>query len=338
MFADTIWTGSTGSLIGGPTLSTASFTGTQTAYTGSAVNVTNAQVPFWNNPSQDSAGLKVANVANVGDVLAGLATGTDLIGGNLTGTPSTSTPNYGTTINGSYYASGSGNGDPVSSATPTSVNGKGSETVVPTLEFSFMSTATALQVAVLFADSSLDTGVAGSATTFGTYVMANGSCGSACQFTPTTIQSAVSNNITGTAGTSVTDPNYSATTVYGYYATVCYAYISGSCTESITYTTGAGNWSNNIASNNALLGGLDWNHFAYFELANGQMVFGFEDGPWAPGNALSNESIGDFNDLIFTVTGNPAFTSSAPEPGTIAIMGLGLAGLGLIGRRRAAKK
>jgi PEP-CTERM motif len=35
-----------------------------------------------------------------------------------------------------------------------------------------------------------------------------------------------------------------------------------------------------------------------------------------------------------------SLTSAAgvPEPGTIAIMGLGLAGLGLIGRRRFAKK
>jgi len=336
MFADTIWTGSTGSLIGVPT--TSSFVASQVAYTGNAVNSSNSQVPFWNNPSQDSTGLKDGNVANVGDVIAGLATGTNLVGTtNLTGIPSTTTPNTSTVINGSYYASATPNGDPVSVATPTSVSGRGSEVVVPSLEFSFMSTATALQVAVLFADSGLDTGVAGSGTSFGTYILNSGACGINCNFTPTPF-GLVSNNITGTAGTSVADTAYGATTVYGYYATVCYQFSSGTCSESITYTTGAGNFSNNIAAGNSLLAGLDWNHFAYFELANGEMVFGFEDSPYQLGTANAVEGIGDFNDVVFAVTGNPAFTSSTPEPATIAIMGLGLAGLGLIGRRRFAKK
>jgi hypothetical protein len=332
MFADTIWSGSTGSLTGGPTFATSS---SLIPYTGTAFG-TNTQVPFWNNPSQDTT--KDGNYSNVGDVLGGLATGTNLIGGNLTGAPSTSIPNTSTSFSGTYYASGSGNGDPVSSATPTSVSGLGSETVVPSLEFSFMSQGTALQVAILFADSGQNGTTVGQATSFGTYILTSGGCGTNCQFTPTVISSAVNNNTSGIAGTAVTDPNYSNTTVYGYYATVCYQYVSGSCTSSITYTTGAGNFSNNISGSSALLGALDWNHFAYFELANGEMVFGFEDSPWALTNSNAVEGIGDFNDVVFAVTGNPLITSAAPEPGTIAIMGLGLAGLGLIGRRRAAKK
>ena len=138
-------------------------------------------------------------------------------------------------------------------------------------------------------------------------------------------------------GTSANDPSdtYNAGTTYGYYATVCYAYVSSSCAASITYTTGAGNFTNISPTGPyaADLAGLDWNHFAYFELANGEMVFGFEDG-----DAVSSEGIGDFNDVIFAVNGNPYFTANTPEPATIAVMGLGLAGLGLLGRRRFGKK
>lgn len=336
LFADTIFVGSNGSLTAIPT--TTSFTTTQLPYTGSPVNQTNTQVPFWNNPSQDSTGLKDGNVANVGDVLAGLATGTNQIGGNLAGTPSPTTPNTTTVISGSYFAGPTGNGDPVSTATPTAVPGLGAEVVVPSLEFSFTSQGTSLQVATLFADSGLDCPSGGSVpcgtgqyTSYGTYILANGACGSNCQFTPTAIGTVV-NNISGTTGASTTDPNDGNTTVYGYYATVCYSFSGSTCNTSITYTTGAGNFTN-TTNNPGLLAALDWNHFAYFELASGQMVFGFEDGL-----SVGNEGIGDFNDLIFTVTGNPAFGSTAPEPGTIAIMGLGLAGLGLIGRRRFAKK
>jgi hypothetical protein len=334
MFADTIWVGSAGSIQSVAAV-TSTFTTTQAAYTGSAINTTNAQVPFWNNPSQDN--LFDGHAANVGDVLAGLATNTNEIGTNLTGGAGVTTND----VHASFFA-GAGGSDPMNAAAPTSVAGLGTETVVPTLEFSFMSQATAQQVSILFADSGLDTGTPGSATTFGTYLLTSGACGTNCQFTPTVISNTVGNNTTGTAGSAVADSSYGNTTVYGYYATVCYKFVSGVCTQSVTYTTGAGNFSNNITpdpnQNNNLLGALGWNHFAFFELANGTMVFGFEDSPWGLGTTNGVEGIGDFNDLIFAVTGNAPFASSTPEPGTIAIMGLGLATLGMIGRRRFAKK
>jgi len=348
MFADTLFSGNVGSftVITGNPLST--YTNSQIPYSGSPVNVTNSQVPFWNNPSQDNTGLADSactftgcasgggHVANIGDLLGGVVTGTDLIGTNLTGTPSAT--NTSTTISGAYFAGTTGNGDSVSAATPTNVAGLGTSTVVPNQEFSFVSQATALQVSVLFAYSGLDCPVGtsncgtGQWTSFGTYILANGSCGSNCLFTPTAISNGVSMNL-GTPTTAVTDPNDNATTAYGYYATVCYAFSGGVCTNSVTYTTGAGNFTN--SSLPSLQSALAWNHFAFFDLASGQMVIGFEDGL-----AVGPEGIGDFNDLVFSVSGNQVLFSgtSTPEPGTIAIMGLGLAGLGLIGRRRFAKK
>lgn len=335
MFADTIGSG-TGSLVGVPTTTT--FLGSQIAYTGSPVNVANAQVPFWNNPSVDPIN---NHVANVGDVLAGVTTGTNLIGSNL----------VGGNINGSYYANGTGNGDPVTSTANTfttglTVNGTASATYsseVPALEFSFQSQATAYNIALLFADSSQNTGCAsgsncasGIGTIFGTYTETNTNTGN---FTLTPLTDPA-NNTTG-AATSISTGTTLApnTNFYGFYATVCYATTTvanvSTCSYSVTYTSGAGNFSTQT-TNTTFLGGEGWNHFALFELANGEEVIGFKDYPWGPGNPNSLESIGDFNDIIVGLT--PQGTSSAPEPATIAFMGLGLAGLGLLGRRRFAKK
>jgi hypothetical protein len=340
MFADTIGAG-TGSLVAVPT--TASFLGSQVAYTGSPVNATNSQVPFWNNPSEDTIN---SHVANVGDVLGGVVVG-NVIGSNL----------VSGNINGSYYASGTGNGDPVTSTANTfttglTVNGTASATYsseVPALEFSFQSAATAYNIALLFADSAQNTGCAvgancpiptgtsnGIGTVFGTYTETNSNTGN---FTLTPLTDPV-NNMTGTPTTIATGQTLAPnTSFYGFYATVCYMSTNvggvSTCTYSVTYTSGAGNFSTQ-STNTTYLGGEGWNHFALFELANGEEVVGFKDYPWGPGNSNSLESIGDFNDIIIGLT--PQGTSSAPEPATIAFMGLGLAGLGLLGRRRFTKK
>src|SRR5580658_3514981 len=80
MFADTIGAG-TGSLVAVPT--TASFLASQVPYSATVPpNPTNGQVPFWNNPSEDTIN---NHIANVGDVLSGVTTNTNLIGGNLIG-------------------------------------------------------------------------------------------------------------------------------------------------------------------------------------------------------------------------------------------------------------
>jgi hypothetical protein len=322
MFADTINAPtSTGLLVGVPT--TAAFNALQPAYPNTSV--VNNTLPFWNDPSSDSGGAIVhANFANVGDVLSGYATGTSpLASANVTGG----------NINGSYYASASGNGDPISSTTPGAVTGlPGTDSVVPALEFNFLSSQTAMAVSLLFADSSQDTGGA-FGTTFGTYIVPNG--GSIQTFQ---LGGAIADTTTPSAFGNLAANFFNNNTVYGFYATVCYQNNGTSCTESITYTTGVGNYSTNIPSGNGYLGGIGWNHFAFFELANGNWALGFSDTPWALGTPNSVSGLGDFNDAIFGITGNAPFGASTPEPGTIAIMGLGLAGLGLIGRRRFAKK
>lgn len=330
MFGDAIWSGSTGTLTGNTLGLTSAYAPPNTvAWTGSPVNLANTQTPFWNNPSGDN--LVDGHVANVGDVLGGLATGTNLIGSDLTGTPSTVTPNTGTQINGSYYSltNNASGGDPVNAASPTVSGSTVSETSA--LEFSFLSSATSYNIALLFADSMNNTGLASNGTVFGYYT------GSGSSISLHQISGPISNNITGVptslATNDVLEPN---NFVYGFYATVCQGVNTNNvCNESITYTTGAGNFSNNLSSSNALLGSLGWNHFALFELASGAEVLGFEDTPWSLTSGLAAESIGDFNDLVIELT--PP-VSSVPEPGTMGILGLSLAGLGFLGRRRYAKK
>jgi hypothetical protein len=334
MFADNIWSGSSngGSSYSGGTSgvwtctgcaavpTTASFTGSMASFPVSST--TNAQVPFWNNPSSDV--ISDGHFSNVGDVLAGLATGTapvsaDVSAGNITG---------------SYYSNPttSNNGNPVNPAAATVSGSTVSEQ--PALEFSFQEEATAYNISVLFADSGQNTGSNATGTTFGWYTGGIGSMslhqiGGAISNTNTPTSLATSDDIDGTATSSI----------YGFYANVCYHVTAGACDESVTYTTGAGNFSNNIASGNGLLGAIGWNHFALFELADGEEVLGFEDSPWALGSANAVEGTGDYNDVVIGLAGDsPLLSSSAPEPGTIAIMGLGLAGLGMIGRRRFGKK
>jgi len=322
IFADIIWSGSSGSLITIP--ATGSITPPPTY--GPPISTQN-QAPFWNNPSGDTAAL--GHLANIGAVLDGVTTQSDLIGSNLSG-------GVGGNVSGSYFSfapgdATSGGGDPAG-VTPNTAT-----TQTPSLEFSFMSAATAFNVSVLFADSGLDGGTGnsgGPATVFGYYY------GSGAGIQLHQLGGSVNNNTTGTSPQSLATGATldGAGAVYGFYATVCYLYSGSTCTGSVTYTTGAGNYTNNIAAGNQYLGALDWNHFAFFNLTNGEEVLAFEDTPFALGSTFDTEGEGDFNDVVIGLIGNPAVGSSAPEPGTIAIMGLGLAGLGLIGRRRSLKK
>jgi hypothetical protein len=169
--------------------------------------------------------------------------------------------------------------------------------------FSFVSTATAYNISLLFADSSLDTGNPAQGTVFGYYV---GSTYTPL-YTPTD---------TSSPTTSVPFDPTTAGNAYGFYATVCYG--AGQCE---TYTTGQGNSGNSP-------GAASWNHFAVFQLASGSYVIALEDT-----NNYGGEGLGDYNDIVVELK-----TTATPEPRTTALIGLGLAGFGLLGRRRYLRK
>jgi hypothetical protein len=211
---------------------------------------------FWNNPSDDT-GLGGSHMMNVGNVL------TDT--GGLAGTPAVV-------------------GTDTVAADLTAANG------ADPIAFNFISSETAYDISLLFADSCLDTGNSSEGTVFGYYV--------GDTYTPLYAPK----NTWSRTGTQTFDPTTSGNS-YGFYATVCYA--PGQCE---TYTTGNGNFGN-------VTGAAGWNHFALFQLASGSYAMGFEDSP-----SVSGENLGDFNDVVVEI-------QVTPEPGTLAILGLGLAGL-----------
>lgn len=174
--------------------------------------------------------------------------------------------------------------------------------------FNFVRNAVAYDITLLFADSSDNTGMSwlgGSAavgSVLGYYVGGT--------FTPIYTVG----QTTSATGTQAFNPGVAGTT-YGFYDTVCYAVSAGLCTDYATYTTADGTFGNDM-------GGAAWNHFAVFQLASGNYVVGFTGA-----NGLFGENLGDFQDTVIELV-------AIPEPGTVAIMGLGLAAIGLLGRRR----
>jgi hypothetical protein len=173
--------------------------------------------------------------------------------------------------------------------------------------FNMVRNATAYNITLLYADSldntgaNASTGVVG--TTFG-YVVGT---------TATALYNV--GNVTSPTGTQSFNPS-GVGGVYGFYATVCYN--TGNCET--YYTNG-----NAVGTSG---GGSAWNHFALFELADGNYVIGFTGQ-----NMVAGEYHGDYQDVVIELS-----QVSIPEPGTVAIMGLGLAAIGVLGRRRYAKK
>jgi hypothetical protein len=267
LLADTV-TSATGSF----SLFPSGFASSTPAWVGVGDPPATEGTPFWNNPSQDT-GTGGSHMMNIGYVL------TD--SGGLEGTPSV----IGTDTVADDFTAADG-ADPAS--------------------FSFVSAATAYNISLIFADSSLDTGKAAQGTVFGYYVGST--------FTPIYTP----DNTNSPIDTLPFDPT-TAGNSYGFYATVCYG--AGACE---IYTTGNGNSGNSS-------GAADWNHFALFELASGNYVIGFEDG-----NSFGGEAYGDYNDVVveLSAAGDPP---QAPEPGSIATMGLGLLGLSIYLGRKATR-
>jgi len=123
------------------------------------------------------------------------------------------------------------------------------------------------------------------------------------------------NSVGGTTNTTVSANNFAS---WGIGATTC--------TNSI-----AGTGCNTFFSNSGLNTGGETAHahFALFAANAGASTYyaGFEDVLGTSGT----EGVGDFNDVIFRITTNAA--AAVPEPTTVAFVGLGLVGIGMLRRR-----
>ena len=315
LFADTIG-GGTGSLgaFTGPTGSTTGSVPTP-AWNGNGGPISSPAL-FWNNPSDDAfmvSGGMLTLFSNNGIPPSTQAQHLSNIGYLLTDTGSfagTAAILGSDSITGGTQYVGANGADPTS--------------------FSFARSATAENIALLFASSN-ENGVATyGTTTIGYYSGASCTAGAnniGCT-NGTQLLGSVANAYTAAAGASELNQAFPTNGVlnngYGFYAVVCYT--AGVSTSCETYTSSGPNF---LANGSSLgIPAADWDHFAVFQTAAGNWVVGFTSQAKRYG-----EGLGDFQDVVLELS-----NASIPEPGSIAILGLGLAGLGVLGRRRFAKK
>lgn len=240
--------------------------------------------PFWNNNSLDGMNL------NAGDFLGGV------------------NPSLGLT---DYLSSSGGFGSYLSTGA-SGLDAPGN--------FSFLQTALAVNVTLLYTNAAANIGPHG--TEIGLYNVEDPSQ-KAALFAHGTLNNPVggiyNNNITPLSPFSA-----STWANYGLYGITC-DYWGTSC---LTYYS---NTALNPASEPA------HQHFALFQNAQDPLTYfiGFED----IYGMNATEGYGDFNDAIFRLQTTSSFTprvpeAPVPEPATFVVLGIGLAGLGLLRRRR----
>lgn len=299
LFADTI----TGTSTAGAT----TLTGVG-AVSGTAAWINNATDPygagniiapnglFWNNPSDDAITVTAGAISSV--------TSTAPTNNVPPTTQSQHMANIGylLTDTGAFAGTPSVLGSDTVSHDYQNTNGSD-----PT-SFSFVRTATAENISMLFASSNYD-GTAAGTTQIGyfvgsTYIPGGGGNG-------TVLWNSVTQEYTpgGNGGTSTFNPSGN----YGFFAVVC--------------PTGQACYTLTTNGNTGTAAGAAYDHFAAFKTTAGNWVIAFTSQ-----NGLFGEGQGDFQDVVFEIS-----AAATPEPGTIAILGLGLAGLGILGRRRFAK-
>ena len=190
-------------------------------------------------------------------------------------------------------------------------------------DFSFLRGASTMNVTILYQNAGNNSGAFG--TAIGIYDVSN-PANKIQIFASGTIPSSV-----GGSGVNVNTAGIGGSGLYGFYATTCQvAAVGANCYT--FYSDASLNPSvTNIGSGTVVESAGTHQHFALFTTGDpGTFYLGYEDSVQTGvfTGVLGTEKDGDYNDVIIKLT------STIPEPGTLAIVSLGLLALGFGAKRK----
>jgi hypothetical protein len=193
--------------------------------------------------------------------------------------------------------------------------------------FSFIRQAASVEITLLYSNSSTNNNLE-----FGLY---NASSTSTALNSHDIVQQGGVTNLNSIIGTTYDVSNPFAT--YGIYARTCDVNAAtGACPGGnvVTYFSDV---ALNGVNGDTPAADVNHMHWALFQSGTNAAVYylALEDFAIQSGTRNNIEGYGDYNDLIIEL--NTSGVDPAPEPATISIVGLSLAGLGLLGRRKLKK-
>lgn len=256
--------------------------------------------PFFNNTSSDV--INGSQAANAGNFLSD--TGGFALNGNVTAGCSTCGTNY--MASGGQMYTQSANSPNFASA------------------FSFIRQAGAIEITLLYSNSSTNNNLE-----FGLY---DASSQANALANHDIVQQGGITNLNNLIGTTYDLSNPFAT--YGIYARTCDANATTGACPGGNVVTYFSNVAMNGVNGDTPAADVNHMHWALFQSGTNANIYylALEDFAITSGTRNSVEGYGDYNDLILELN-----TSPVPEPATISIVGLALAGLGFA-RRRNLKK